>query len=246
MAFICLHTNQGEILALALNTTITICTEIIGSVHSATLKWTLAHERRVEFNVNLRLLTASTCRFSANGIIANVFMTILLILSFSAAPMIAYFDVAASRMTLTCPLSFFWVFTCSYRLSLPYRQCCPRQLGRGAATRSSSLQPRYFREQAIAKDDACSALTNAVKTPVMPVSRQISAWDTHKSVERLSWFFGFSSLSASCGLLECQLRCTSLGLTTGKLSRGAGHSPPSQQQWYRHIIASLTGRRAFA
>ncbi|KAG1803410.1 uncharacterized protein BJ212DRAFT_1487011 [Suillus subaureus] len=50
---------QGEILALALNFIVMLCTESIGLVHSISLRSALASESRLRFNTNLRLLTAA-------------------------------------------------------------------------------------------------------------------------------------------------------------------------------------------
>ncbi|KAG2355562.1 hypothetical protein BDR07DRAFT_521655 [Suillus spraguei] len=48
---------QGEILALALNLIVTLCTESIGFVHAISLRSALASESQLRFSSNLRLLT---------------------------------------------------------------------------------------------------------------------------------------------------------------------------------------------
>ncbi|KAG1861670.1 hypothetical protein F4604DRAFT_1097462 [Suillus subluteus] len=79
---------QGEILALALNLIVTLCTESIGLVHSISLRSALASESRLYFNTNLRLLTAARGWYNPNGTLFNGISAVLLIISYSSASII--------------------------------------------------------------------------------------------------------------------------------------------------------------
>ncbi|KAG1859016.1 hypothetical protein DFJ58DRAFT_292447 [Suillus subalutaceus] len=79
---------QGEILALALNLIVTLCTESIGLVHGITLRSALASESRLHFNTNLRLLTAARGWCNPNGTLFNGILAVLLIISYSSASLI--------------------------------------------------------------------------------------------------------------------------------------------------------------
>ena len=72
-----------EIISLALNLIVTVCTESTGFAHSISLRSALASESRLRFNVNLRLLTAARGWRTPNGILLNGAMAILLILSYT-------------------------------------------------------------------------------------------------------------------------------------------------------------------
>ncbi|KAG2737581.1 hypothetical protein P692DRAFT_20842390, partial [Suillus brevipes Sb2] len=60
-----------EILALALNLIVTLCSESIGFVHNISLRSALASESRLRFNTNLRLLTAARGWCNPNGALLN-------------------------------------------------------------------------------------------------------------------------------------------------------------------------------
>ncbi|KAG2038601.1 hypothetical protein BDR03DRAFT_1009822 [Suillus americanus] len=83
---------QGEILALALNLIVTICTESIGFVHGISLRSALASESRLRFNTNLRLLTAARGWYNPNGALLNGISTVLLIISYSSVSLVVCFD----------------------------------------------------------------------------------------------------------------------------------------------------------
>ncbi|KAG1861673.1 hypothetical protein F4604DRAFT_1097638 [Suillus subluteus] len=90
---------QREILTLALNLIVTLCTESIGLVHGISLRSALASESRLHFNTNLRLLTAARGWYNPNGTLFNGISAVLLIISYSSASLIVcvgwgYDDVA--------------------------------------------------------------------------------------------------------------------------------------------------------
>ncbi|KIK42827.1 hypothetical protein CY34DRAFT_750797, partial [Suillus luteus UH-Slu-Lm8-n1] len=80
-----------EILALALNLIVTLCTESIGFVHGISLRFALASESRLRFNTNLRLLTAARGWCNPNGALLNS-ISVVLIISYSSASLIVCLD----------------------------------------------------------------------------------------------------------------------------------------------------------
>ncbi|KAG1859019.1 hypothetical protein DFJ58DRAFT_292539 [Suillus subalutaceus] len=83
---------QVEILTLALNLIVTLCTESIGLVHGISLRSALASESRFHFNTNLRLLTAARGWYNPNGTLFNGISAVLLIISYSSASLVVCFD----------------------------------------------------------------------------------------------------------------------------------------------------------
>ncbi|KAG1861811.1 hypothetical protein DFJ58DRAFT_744197 [Suillus subalutaceus] len=83
---------QAEILTLALNLIVTLCTESIGFVHGISLRSALASESRLRFNTNLRLLTAARGWYHPNGALLNGISAVLLIISYSSASLVVCFD----------------------------------------------------------------------------------------------------------------------------------------------------------
>jgi hypothetical protein len=79
---------EGEILALALNLIVTLCTESIGFVHGISLRSALASDSRLRFNTNLRLLTAAHGWCNPNGVLFNGVSAVLLIISYSSASLV--------------------------------------------------------------------------------------------------------------------------------------------------------------
>jgi hypothetical protein len=86
-----------EILTLAFNLIITLCTESIGFVHGISLRSALASESRLRFNTNLRLLTAARGWCNPNGVLLNSISAVLLILSYSLAPLVVCPDAAMTE-----------------------------------------------------------------------------------------------------------------------------------------------------
>jgi hypothetical protein len=83
---------RKEILALAFNLIVTLCTESIGFVHGISLRFALASESRLRFNTNLRLLTAARGWYNPNGALLNSISAILLITSYSSASLVVCLD----------------------------------------------------------------------------------------------------------------------------------------------------------
>ncbi|OAX40120.1 hypothetical protein K503DRAFT_855552 [Rhizopogon vinicolor AM-OR11-026] len=81
---------RTEMLALALNLIVTLCTESIGLVHSISLRSALASKSRLRFNTNLRLLTAARGWRNPNGTLFNGIMAVLLILSYTSASLVLF------------------------------------------------------------------------------------------------------------------------------------------------------------
>ncbi|KAG2345091.1 hypothetical protein BDR05DRAFT_998688 [Suillus weaverae] len=81
---------QKEMLALALNSIVTLCTESIGFVHDISLRSALASECRLRFNTNLRLLTAARGWCNPNGTLLNGISAVLLIISYSSVSLAGY------------------------------------------------------------------------------------------------------------------------------------------------------------
>ncbi|KAG2359425.1 hypothetical protein BDR07DRAFT_1378719 [Suillus spraguei] len=98
------HTEEGltqlllqkEILNLALNVTVTLCTESIGFVHGISLRSALASESRLRFNTNLHLLTAARGWYHPNGTLHNGILVVLLIISYSSASLVVCVDETRS------------------------------------------------------------------------------------------------------------------------------------------------------
>ena len=113
-------TNSGktEVLSLALNLVVTMCTESIGFVHSVALKSALACEYRLDRNTNLRLLIAARGNrndrrwwwTNPNGTICNMIMAMLLIASYVSSSLI--FIPMQSDVSSTSPQE--WWNTCIF------------------------------------------------------------------------------------------------------------------------------------
>lgn len=80
---------EKELLCLGLNLMVTACTEAIGFVHGIALRSSLASQRRLDFNTNLRLLSAANGLFNPNGTMCNIVMALLLIVSYSSSLLVA-------------------------------------------------------------------------------------------------------------------------------------------------------------
>ncbi|KAK5656283.1 hypothetical protein OQA88_5047 [Cercophora sp. LCS_1] len=76
-----------EVIPLLLNVVVTLLNESMGYIHTCTLRWSLQREGRLEFNSNLRLLTAS--RFSRpNGWFANLTHIFGIVFSYGSTSLI--------------------------------------------------------------------------------------------------------------------------------------------------------------
>lgn len=81
---ISLSTPSQEALSLAINVVLALCTDGMMFVHSASLRWELYREQRLEFNTNIRLFTSSK-KFGPNRWYINMIALICLILSYAAS-----------------------------------------------------------------------------------------------------------------------------------------------------------------
>ncbi|KAJ5087231.1 hypothetical protein N7456_010847 [Penicillium angulare] len=81
---ISLSTPGQEALSLAINLVLALCTDGMMFVHSASLRWELYREHRLEFNTNIRLFTSSK-KFGPNKWYINVIALVCLILSYAAS-----------------------------------------------------------------------------------------------------------------------------------------------------------------
>jgi hypothetical protein len=94
---------RQEILALALNFIVMLCTESIGFVHSIALRSALASVSRLHFNTNLRLLTAARGWYNPNGVLLNGITAVPLIISYSSASLVVTSDTQYNTSTPSIP-----------------------------------------------------------------------------------------------------------------------------------------------
>ncbi|KAG2139314.1 hypothetical protein DEU56DRAFT_800661 [Suillus clintonianus] len=80
---------RKEMVVISLNLIVTLCTEATGFVHNISLRSVLASESRLNFNSNLRLLTAAHGWSNPNGALLNGIMVVLLVISYSSASLVA-------------------------------------------------------------------------------------------------------------------------------------------------------------
>ncbi|KIK42765.1 hypothetical protein CY34DRAFT_755321 [Suillus luteus UH-Slu-Lm8-n1] len=92
-----------DILALAFNLIVMLCTESIGFVHGISLRSALASESRLRFNTNLRLLTAARGWCNPNGALLNSISAVLLIISYSSASLVICFNLPPQSSFATYP-----------------------------------------------------------------------------------------------------------------------------------------------
>ncbi|KAG1879112.1 hypothetical protein F4604DRAFT_1902948 [Suillus subluteus] len=96
----------AEILTLALNLIVTLCTESIGFVHGISLRSALASESRLRFNTNLRLLTTARGWYHPNGALLNGISAVLLIISYSSASLVVCFDDQITQQVFELGIAF--------------------------------------------------------------------------------------------------------------------------------------------
>ncbi|KAG1859011.1 hypothetical protein DFJ58DRAFT_726471 [Suillus subalutaceus] len=90
----------GGRLPLALDLIVTLCTESIGLVHGISLRSALASESRLDFNTNLRLLTAARGWYNPNGTLFDGISAVLLIISYSSASLVCIDTITIVGMPL--------------------------------------------------------------------------------------------------------------------------------------------------
>ncbi|KAK3320669.1 hypothetical protein B0T19DRAFT_444497 [Cercophora scortea] len=76
-----------EVLPLGLNVVVTLLNDSMGYIHSCSLRWALQREGKLEFNSNLRLLTASKTS-KPNGMIANATYLVGIVLAYGSTSLI--------------------------------------------------------------------------------------------------------------------------------------------------------------
>ncbi|PVH92493.1 hypothetical protein DM02DRAFT_635311 [Periconia macrospinosa] len=76
-------TSAKEIASLLLNVYITACSESLGFIHAASLRWTLYREGRLKYNSNLHLFTSAKHSY-ANGRCNNILWAVSLALSYAS------------------------------------------------------------------------------------------------------------------------------------------------------------------
>ena len=79
-----LSARNQELIKLAVNVCITLCTDCLGYIHSTSLRWALKREKELHFNSYLRL-AASTRSCSSNRWSTNVVSAILLMACYAAS-----------------------------------------------------------------------------------------------------------------------------------------------------------------
>ncbi|KAK3344320.1 hypothetical protein B0T25DRAFT_323332 [Lasiosphaeria hispida] len=85
--YIVMSHTWREIVPLVMNVLVTLLNDSMGYIHTCTLRWSLQREGKLEFNSNLRLLTAS--KFSRpNGMIANLVHMIGIVLAYGSTSLI--------------------------------------------------------------------------------------------------------------------------------------------------------------
>lgn len=72
-------TSVEYLIPLAINAALTVCTECLGFIHGTTLKWSLFHEGRLQFNANLRLFTSSQTSRPNKGYVNALYLIALAI-----------------------------------------------------------------------------------------------------------------------------------------------------------------------
>ncbi|KAI0459493.1 hypothetical protein F5B21DRAFT_455056 [Xylaria acuta] len=79
-----LSTASQQVIKLAVNISISICTDCLGYIHATSLRWALEREGRLYFNSNVRLL-ASTRGCSLNRWSTNIVSAILLMVCYASS-----------------------------------------------------------------------------------------------------------------------------------------------------------------
>ncbi|KAG2755707.1 hypothetical protein P692DRAFT_2048233 [Suillus brevipes Sb2] len=182
---------QPEMLSLILNALVTLCTESTGFVHSISLRSALASEGRLYFNTNLRLLTAARGWRNPNGILFNVTMALLLILSYSSSSLVISYNYSSSQ-GLTSAAVGLPIFVLGVALLL---QVVIVLLGmRGAEISTWSCSPFDITAALIhnkkltrfnSRCMCCVSDQGVDPCAVNPSKTQPSAWHAHPSIRKV-------------------------------------------------------------
>lgn len=76
-----------ELAPLGLNILVTVCNDIIGYMHTVSLRWALQKEERLIFSSNLRLFTSAR-QSTANAWYTNFIMAIFMVMSYASTPLL--------------------------------------------------------------------------------------------------------------------------------------------------------------
>ncbi|KAG8994525.1 hypothetical protein FRB94_009822 [Tulasnella sp. JGI-2019a] len=199
-SFVIIGLTRWEDIALGLsfNALVTVCSEVTGYVHGTTLKWGLAKEGRLRFNANLRLFSATEGTLSVNGPVVSVIFTISIIFSYAASSTVflhgqIFADIASSSPSV---ISFFPPIVLGVTLVLQAALGLIAFFNTHVLTWSSSpldvtsalIHHGYIHHRSKRCMRSVSK-TNVLSTdPIRPLSRQPSAWSSHKTVPRVVWF----------------------------------------------------------
>jgi hypothetical protein len=187
---------EKELLCLGLNLVVTACTEATGFVHGIGLRSALASQRRLRFNTNLRLLSASDGLFNPNGTSCNIVMAILLIASYSSSLLVALsVDMDSSSGVagtgIAVCVSEVPLIVLGVTLLLQAIIALTSAWSADILTWSSSpfdITAALVRHgQIIREPEQCmrGVRDHAARGPVAPSPKQPSAWGAHPSVRKV-------------------------------------------------------------
>jgi hypothetical protein len=88
--------SAQEVLALAINVLLALCTDGMMFVHSVSLRWALYREGRLEFNTNIRLLTSSR-KFGPNRWYINLVALACLVLTYASSSVLFLSDLTVPK-----------------------------------------------------------------------------------------------------------------------------------------------------
>jgi hypothetical protein len=193
------NSTKNGILGLVLNLVVTLCTESIGFVHSVALKTSLAYESRMDFNTNLRLLTAANGNrlTNPNGTFFNVIMAILLVTSYVSSTLV-FIPVQALVVEDS---SHEWWNTCIF--AVPVLMLGATLLLQAIIAMAAISQTRVLTWSSSPLDVTAALLHDGRLTrshgrcmhgvlhstsytgPMQPSERQPSAWQSHPNIRKI-------------------------------------------------------------
>ncbi|KAG8993723.1 hypothetical protein FRB94_010390 [Tulasnella sp. JGI-2019a] len=189
-------------LGLAFNALVTASTEATGYVHGTTLKWGLAREGRLRFNANLRLFSATKGVLSVNGPVVNVIFIISIILSYAASSTVLLHSsilpgflgggdqVPTSVIYFLPPIILGTTLILQAILGLIafFNTHVPTWSSSPLDITSALVHHNYIHHQPQRCMRSVSKTNDTSTDPIRPLSRQPSAWSSHKTVARVVWF----------------------------------------------------------
>ncbi|KAG1801189.1 uncharacterized protein BJ212DRAFT_1210928, partial [Suillus subaureus] len=184
---------EGEILSLAFNLIVTLCTESIGLAHGISLRSALASESRLRFNTNLRLLTAARGWCNPNGVLFNGISAVLLIISYTSASLVVcpnysltYQNLAIAGISLlvlgiALLLQVMIALSGMRAVKILTWSSSPFDLT-AALVHHTQLTPATFRCM------RCVSDLDAFGGPAKPSDIQPSAWHAHPNIRKVVIF----------------------------------------------------------